>query len=254
MTVLAIAGTRARQILRDRVSLFFLLVLPVLVIVIVGAIVGGFNKFRVGVIDLDGRPLSTTLVAQLEHSNALDVRIFTSVDTGKTALRRAEIATLVEIPAGTDARLRAGKTARDRRVRRAHQLRPAGRGRGRVVGDRHPRRGRAGRGVLAVAGRHELRDAVRDRRAARPRRGVGAGREPIGRLDEPLPPPGLQLQRADDARAVRVHQLARGRRRDDPDAPARHVRPHGRGAGDARARSCSARPSCTSRSRSRSRC
>ena len=35
---------------------------------------------------------------------------FTSVETGKTALRRAEIGTLVEIPAGTDARLRAGKS------------------------------------------------------------------------------------------------------------------------------------------------
>jgi len=110
MTVLAIAGSRARRILRDRISLFFLVVLPILVIVIVGAIVGGFGKFRVGVVDLDKGPLTAALVDQLGHSNALEVHQFTSVDTGKTALRRAEIGTLVEIPPGSDALLRAGKT------------------------------------------------------------------------------------------------------------------------------------------------
>jgi ABC-2 type transport system permease protein len=108
MTVLAIAGCRARRILRDRISLFFLIVLPIMVIVIVGAIVGGFGKFRVGVVELDHGPLTSSLVDQLSHSSALDVHMFTSVDTGKTALRRAEISTLVEIPAGSDARLRAG--------------------------------------------------------------------------------------------------------------------------------------------------
>jgi len=109
MTVFAIAGARARRIVRDRISLFFILVLPVLVIVIVGAIVGGFGKFRVGVIDLDRGPLASSLADRLAQSNALEVHRFTSVETGKTALRRAEIATLVEIPAGTDTRLRAGK-------------------------------------------------------------------------------------------------------------------------------------------------
>jgi ABC-2 type transport system permease protein len=110
MTIVAIAGNRARRILRDRISLFFLVVLPILVIVIVGAIVGGFNKFQVGVVDLDHRPLTTALVAELSHSNALDVHQYTSVETGKTALRRAEIGTLVEIPAAADARLRSGKS------------------------------------------------------------------------------------------------------------------------------------------------
>ena len=110
MTVLAIAGSRARRIVRDRISLFFLIVLPILVIVIVGAIVGGFGKFKVGVVDLDRGALTTSLVERLTASNALEVHTFTSVDTGKTALRRAEIGTLVEIPAGTDARLRAGKS------------------------------------------------------------------------------------------------------------------------------------------------
>lgn len=109
MTVVAIAGNRARRILRDRISLFFLIVLPILVIVIVGAIVGGFSKFGVGVVDLDHAPLTNSLVADLGSSSALAVHRYASIDTGKTALRRAEIGTLVEIPAGTDARLRAGK-------------------------------------------------------------------------------------------------------------------------------------------------
>ncbi len=110
MMFLAIARVRARSIVRDRIALFFLIVLPILVIVIVGAIVGGLGQFRVGVVDLDRGPLSSALVNDLNRSSGLDVHEFSSVETGKTALRRAEIMTLVQIPAGTDARLRAGKS------------------------------------------------------------------------------------------------------------------------------------------------
>jgi ABC-2 type transport system permease protein len=102
---------RARAIVRDRIALFFMLVLPVLVIVIVGAIAGGFDKFRVGVVDLDHGPLSSALVADLSRAGSLDLHAYDTTDAGKTALRRAEIAALVEIPAGTSARLRAGGTA-----------------------------------------------------------------------------------------------------------------------------------------------
>jgi len=109
VTVLAIAGARARRIVRDRFALFFLLVLPVLVIVIVGAIASNPGTFRVGIVDLDHSALSASLAHDLADAHALDVRTYPSVAAGKTALRRSEIATLVQIPAGTDAALRAGR-------------------------------------------------------------------------------------------------------------------------------------------------
>ena len=111
MIVLAIARTRALRILRDRIALFFLLVLPVLVIVLVGAVVGGANHFRVGVVDEDGHAIATSLVRDLRHTPALTVQRYQSVAAGKTALRRNEIEALVEIPSGTDARVRGGAAA-----------------------------------------------------------------------------------------------------------------------------------------------
>ena len=65
MRALAIARASGRRVLRDRVSVFFLIVLPIVVIVIVGAVAQGFNTFRVGVVNLDGAPASRQLVAEL---------------------------------------------------------------------------------------------------------------------------------------------------------------------------------------------
>lgn len=110
MTVLAIAGSRARRIVRDRLALFFIVVLPVLVIVIIGSIVGGTGTFRVGVVDRDRGPLSLSLEHDLAHARGIDLFRYHSVASGKTALRRSEISALVEIPAGADARLRSGRT------------------------------------------------------------------------------------------------------------------------------------------------
>ena len=52
MTAFAIAGASVRRIMRDRTALFFIVLLPVIVIVIVGASVRGFATIRVGVVDL----------------------------------------------------------------------------------------------------------------------------------------------------------------------------------------------------------
>ena len=95
--------------MRDRIALFFLIVLPVLVIIIIGSFTSGVGKFRVGVVELDHAPLAVAIANDVRHAKAFEARDYVSVEAGKTALRRAEISTLVEIPAGTDARLRAGK-------------------------------------------------------------------------------------------------------------------------------------------------
>ncbi len=111
MTALAIALASGRRVARDRIALFFLIVLPVVVIVVVGSVVGGFTTFRVGVVNDDAGALSGQLVTHLTESHALAVHHFTSLDSGRTALRRGEIFALVHIGAGTDARLRAGQSA-----------------------------------------------------------------------------------------------------------------------------------------------
>ena len=103
MRALAIARASGRRVLRDRVSLFFLIVLPIVVIVIVGAVAQGFNTFRVGVLDLDGTQASRQLVAELSHASGLAVVAYPSLGSLDKAVGRSEINAGVVIPRGLGA-------------------------------------------------------------------------------------------------------------------------------------------------------
>ena len=68
MKALAIAGTDLRRLFRFRLNVFFLFVLPMLIILLLGSAFGGSGKARIGVAGgTDGplaRALSTALAAQ----------------------------------------------------------------------------------------------------------------------------------------------------------------------------------------------
>lgn len=110
MSPLAIAGISLRRVGRDRTALFFLVVLPVLVILVVGASVSGFSTFRVGVVDQGAGPAGRSLVAALARAPDLDVRTEPSVAAARTAVARADLSTAVVLPAGMDAALAAGRS------------------------------------------------------------------------------------------------------------------------------------------------
>ncbi len=110
MSIAALAQAAARRIVRDRMALFFMVVLPILIIVIVGAVVTGGNRFRVGLVVEDHGALAQQLAQELAHNNALEIHNYATVRGAKTSLRRSEIAALIEIPAGTDSGLRAGRS------------------------------------------------------------------------------------------------------------------------------------------------
>ncbi len=109
MRALAIARASSRRVLRDRVSLFFLIVLPIVVIVIVGAVAQGFNTFRVGVVNLDGTQASRQLVAELSHASGLAVITYPDLAALDKAVGRSEISAGVLIPRGLAAGMVAGR-------------------------------------------------------------------------------------------------------------------------------------------------
>lgn len=109
MRVLAIARASALRVLRDRVSLFFLLVLPIIVIVIVGAVAQGFNTFHVGVINLDQTSASRQLVASLSHTSGLSVTTYPNIASLDKAVGRSDVFAGVVIPAGLGAHELAGR-------------------------------------------------------------------------------------------------------------------------------------------------
>jgi ABC-2 type transport system permease protein len=102
------AAVALRRLVRDRTALGFLVVLPVLVIVVVGSTVSGFDEFDVGVVDGGGGPLAAELVDDLEGAGPFAIDTFDDLGAARTALRRAEVDAVVVVPEGFDDDLRAG--------------------------------------------------------------------------------------------------------------------------------------------------
>jgi ABC-2 type transport system permease protein len=107
--ILAVTRASLLRVVKDRRALFFLLVLPVVVIVIVGATVRGFSTIRVGVVDLGSGAAGHSLVGAMQRSNDLDVRHYQTLASATIAVSRGEVATAVVLPKGMDSALRAGQ-------------------------------------------------------------------------------------------------------------------------------------------------
>ena len=110
---LAIAGANLRRMFRDPTALFFVLVLPAVIIVVIGSTFGaaGDAAFDVGLVDGDaGSELARDLAARLESTKALEVHRYDGVEALERALRRDEVVAGLAIPPGYDAGLRQGRS------------------------------------------------------------------------------------------------------------------------------------------------
>lgn len=103
----AVAGVNLRRLARDRVGLFFTFVLPVLIVVLLGAAIPR-GDVVVAVADLDGTERSRALVAALDADGDLDVRTVASEATARDRVRRAKADAAVVVPAGYQAALDGG--------------------------------------------------------------------------------------------------------------------------------------------------
>lgn len=107
------AGVTLRRLARDRLALFFVVLLPVVIILVIGITIGEGESDRlpVGVLDQGGGPLGAELQADLATSPALEPRGYDSLDALRKAVRRGVVAAGVVVPAGYDQALRAGRDA-----------------------------------------------------------------------------------------------------------------------------------------------
>jgi ABC-2 type transport system permease protein len=105
----AFAAVVLRGTSRDRSSLFFMLALPVLVIVIIGATFGGEPRIAIGLVGGGDGPVAAALVTSLEGADGLRVVRFDSIDGLRRAARRLTIAAGVVVPATLDRDLAAGR-------------------------------------------------------------------------------------------------------------------------------------------------
>lgn len=109
MKIAAIASKSLLQIWRDRTALFFTILLPFAIILIIGLAIGGFSATRVpvGVLRGGSGPLTSDLLRRLDRAPLLP-RAYTSEDKLRRDVRRGVIVGGVIVPADYDAALRAG--------------------------------------------------------------------------------------------------------------------------------------------------
>ena len=81
------ARSSATRIVRDRTAIFFLFLLPVMIVFVIGTSTSGFDELDVGVVDAGSGPLGAQLVERLEATEALDVTTYDAVGGMRTDLR-----------------------------------------------------------------------------------------------------------------------------------------------------------------------
>ena len=102
MRVLNLMGVSVRRVMRDRLSLFFIVVMPIVVILIIGASARGFSSLRVGVVDSGSGAAGRQLTAMLSSTPGIEVRTYPTTAALQTAVRRSTVQAGLVLPAGMD--------------------------------------------------------------------------------------------------------------------------------------------------------
>jgi ABC-2 type transport system permease protein len=112
VNALFIAGVNLQRLLRDRTSLFFVFVLPIVLILVLGTMYGGRNAPRMGIVVLEDGPLAAGLVAAIrEGPVALELKEPATVEELRSRIEEGSLEIGVVVPIGYDAALTSGGTA-----------------------------------------------------------------------------------------------------------------------------------------------
>ena len=104
---LVIAWANLVRLVRDRLGLFFIVVLPLIIIVVVGLQFGGAFEPRVGLHAPDGGPLADEVAEVLDRTWA--IQRYEDAAAMAAAVRDGRLAAAVELPDGYTDRLLAGE-------------------------------------------------------------------------------------------------------------------------------------------------
>jgi ABC-2 type transport system permease protein len=113
MKVLSIVRVNLVRASRDRTALFFSVLLPLILILVLGLTYGAQASARIGLFDGDGGPMAARLVAAVEASPDLriDIRRYDSAEALREAASRGIVQVGLVIPAGYTAAARNGGQA-----------------------------------------------------------------------------------------------------------------------------------------------
>jgi ABC-2 type transport system permease protein len=111
MKIVAIALTNLRRLLRDPIGLFFIFVLPIVLIITIGSVFGGGFTPRLGIAGSDGGPLEADLVERLKAVDDIEVVDSTDRDELLSAVERGTVEGGLIVPEDYDSQLRRGEHA-----------------------------------------------------------------------------------------------------------------------------------------------
>jgi len=121
MKVLTIAWTNLRRTLRERISLFFVFVFPMLLILVLGLAFGGSSEPRVGVAVADPGPLAAQLRDRVAAARGVTVRTIADESELVSMVEHGQLEAGLVIAAGYDRALTAGDRAAVRLIARSGQ-------------------------------------------------------------------------------------------------------------------------------------
>lgn len=112
MKALAIARISVLRTFRDRMGLFFIVALPMILVIVLGVTYGGMGAARIGVADEDGSPMSMALMADLATTEVpLEIRSYGTAAELRDAVERGFVIVGLRVPAGYQDILRSGGAA-----------------------------------------------------------------------------------------------------------------------------------------------
>ena len=123
MRVLAIVKTELTRTFRWRANIFFLLIMPMGLILLLGVAFGS-SATRVGVVQKENGQLANRLVASLGDQSGLDTKSYDSLGSLEKAVERGYVSAGLVLGADYDQRLHAGKAVTVRYFARPDSVAP----------------------------------------------------------------------------------------------------------------------------------
>jgi ABC-2 type transport system permease protein len=117
---LTIAANDLRRLVRWRMNIFFIFILPMMIILLLGVAFGS-DRARIGAVGGTSGPLARELVAGMRAEPSLEVRRYTSESDMLDAVSRGGVSAGVVIPSDYDARLVAARPVSLRYLARPDQ-------------------------------------------------------------------------------------------------------------------------------------
>lgn len=112
VAVSQIARTEMKRYLQDRIAIFSTVLMPIVLIVLIGSVIGSYEgSYVVGVLDDDDTSTSEHIIASLDYSDALQVEVYDNARELRRDLRLGLLSAGVLLPDGLGDQVAAGETA-----------------------------------------------------------------------------------------------------------------------------------------------